>query len=72
MFWSPPPADAENPGDMEDALGEMPLREVEREICQLAAQINAATARWLTLAEEFDRRGGHEAFGFVSCASWLA
>lgn len=72
MFWSPPPAEAENPGDMEDALGEMPLREVEREICQLAAQINAATARWLTLAEEFDRRGGHEAFGFVSCASWLA
>lgn len=50
----------------------MPLPEVEREICELAAHINAATCHWLTLAAEFDRRGGHEEFGFVSCASWLA
>lgn len=50
----------------------MPLPEVEREICELAAHIAAATCRWLTLAAEFDRRSGHERFGFVSCASWLA
>ena len=41
----------------------MPLPEVEREICELAAHINAATCHWLTLAAEFDRRGGHEEFG---------
>lgn len=46
--------------------------DVERELCELAAHINAATCQWLTLAAEFDRRGAHEAFGFVSCASWLA
>jgi len=50
----------------------MPLDEVEREICELAAHIAAATCRWLSLAAEFDRRGGHEEFGFASCASWLA
>lgn len=49
-----------------------PIAEVEREICELAAHINAATARWLSLVGEFDRRNGHEAFGFVSCATWLA
>jgi hypothetical protein len=50
----------------------MPLPEVEREICELAAHIAAATCRWLTLAAEFDRRSGHEQSGFASCASWLA
>jgi len=46
--------------------------DLERELCVLAAQINVATCHWLLLAAEFDRRGAHEAFGFVSCASWLA
>ena len=59
-------------GSITEPLDDRPLREVEREICELAAHINAATCHWLTLAEEFDRRGGHEEFGFVSCASWLA
>jgi hypothetical protein len=49
-----------------------PLPEIEREICELAAHIAAATCRWLGLAAEFDERGGHERFGFASCASWLA
>lgn len=55
-----------------DRLEQFTLDEVELQLCQLGAKINAATARWLTLAGEFDRRGGHEAFGFVSCATWLA
>lgn len=50
----------------------MSLPDVEREICELAAHIAAATCRWLTLAAEFDRRGGHERSGFASCAMWLA
>lgn len=46
--------------------------QLESELVSLAAQINAATCRWLALAAEFDRRGAHEAFGFNSCATWLA
>lgn len=50
----------------------LPTPQVEAAICELAAHINAATARWLALIAEYDRRGAHEASGFVSCASWLA
>ncbi len=46
--------------------------QLEAELVDLAAQINAATCRWLELAAEFDRRKFHEAFGFASCATWLA
>jgi hypothetical protein len=31
---------------------------LEREICELGGHINAATARWLALVGEFDRREG--------------
>jgi hypothetical protein len=51
---------------------ELPLAELERRIAGLAADINAATCRWLSLVAEFDERAGHERHGFVSCASWLA
>ena len=54
------------------ATEERPLYELEREIGELAAHINAATCRWLGLVAEFDRRGGHERWGFASCSSWLA
>lgn len=54
------------------ALAELPLELVERRIGELAAQISAATCRWLELVAEFERRGGHEQLGFASCASWLA
>lgn len=46
--------------------------QLERELVGLAAQINAATCRWLALAAEYERRGAHETCGFASCASWLA
>lgn len=46
--------------------------ELERRICTLATDINAATCRWLELVAEFDRRAGHEQAGFLSCTAWLS
>ncbi len=45
--------------------------ELEDAITALAANLNAATARWLALIAELDRREawGHEAV--MSCAHWL-
>ena len=48
--------------------------ELERlgdEIAELAAHLDAATARLLDLIREFDTRGGW-GNGFASCAHWLA
>ena len=42
----------------QDHPRELPLELIEREIEQLAAQINAGNARWLELVAEFDRREG--------------
>lgn len=67
LMDSPPHHDGDESG-----LREVPTAQVEQEICELAAHINAATARWLTLVGEYDRRGAQEESGFVSCASWLA
>lgn len=61
--------DAESPTSI---VEELDLGELDRQICELAAHINAATCRWLGLVAEFDRRAGHERFGFASCSSWLA
>lgn len=58
----------DNPGT-EPALS---LDALERKIGELAAEISAATCRWLGLVAEFERRSGHERQGFVSCTSWLA
>jgi Domain of unknown function (DUF222)/HNH endonuclease len=49
-----------------------PIEWIEREIGELAAHIAAAMCRWLELVAEFDRRGGHEAWGFHSCGAWVA
>src|SRR5262245_64049789 len=48
--------------------------ELERlgdEIAELAAHLDAATARLLDLIREFDVRGGW-GNGFASCAHWLS
>ena len=50
----------------------LPLERLEREITELAGHINAATARWLGLVGEFDRREGWAEWGCKSCAHWLA
>jgi Domain of unknown function (DUF222)/HNH endonuclease len=45
---------------------------LEREICELGGHINAATARWLALVGEFDRREGWAEWGCRSCTHWLS
>ena len=50
------------------------IQEVERlgdQIAELAAHLDAATARLLDLIREFDARGGW-GNGFRSCADWLS
>ena len=49
-----------------------PLESLEREICELAADIAVATCRWLGLVAEFDDRGGWAEWGVTSCAHWLS
>lgn len=56
----------------EGELVEAPTEWIEREIGELAAHIAAATCRWLELVAEFDRRAGHEAWGFHSCGAWVS
>ncbi len=38
--------------------GELPLEELARRITSGAVRLAAATAAWLVLVAEFDRRGG--------------
>jgi hypothetical protein len=45
---------------------------LEREIAELGGHINAATARWLALVGEFDRREGWAEWGCRSCTHWLS
>jgi hypothetical protein len=50
----------------------LPLERLEAELCTLAAQVAAASCRFLVLVEEFDRREGWAGGGVRSCAHWLA
>jgi uncharacterized protein DUF222 len=52
--------------------GSLSVEELEREIGELAAHVNAATCRWLCLVAEFDRREGWAGWGAKSCAAWLS
>jgi hypothetical protein len=47
------------------------LAQLEDEITELAAHLNAATYRLLALIAEFDARGGWGGAGLKSCAHWL-
>jgi hypothetical protein len=47
------------------------IAQLEDEIAELSATIDAATARLLVAIAEFDRRQGWND-GFVSCADWLS
>lgn len=53
-------------------MAQLATGELESRICALAADINAATCRWLELVAEYDRRSGYEQAGFLSCTAWLA
>jgi hypothetical protein len=50
----------------------MPSEQLELEITELAAHVNAATCRWLGLVAEFDRREAWAEWGCKSCGAWLA
>ena len=51
---------------------ELPLRELEARIAELAGHLNAANHRWLHLIAEFDRRNGWSDGLTQSCAHWLS
>src|SRR5215218_7608875 len=55
-----------------DSLPPRPLPDLEREICELASQIHAATCSWLGLVAEFDAREGWGRWGARSCAHWVS
>lgn len=50
----------------------LPTERLEHEITTLAAQLAAATCRWLLLVAELDRREGWLTWGARSCAHWLS
>ena len=52
--------------------GSSPLPELAAAITSGAVRLAAATASWLRLVAEFDRRGGWHGIGILSCAHWLA
>ena len=62
----PAPSGPEPSGDNDE------LRKLGERIAELAARINSAEARMMTLIAEFDRRGGWKDGGYSSCAEWLA
>ena len=47
-----------------------PLDELAREITAGAVRLASATAAWLALVAEFDRREGWGGVGVQSCAHW--
>jgi hypothetical protein len=51
---------------------ELSLDELARRITSGAVRLAAATAAWLALIAEFDRREGWGGYGIRSCAHWLA
>jgi Domain of unknown function (DUF222)/HNH endonuclease len=55
-----------------DELETLPSERLEREIAELGGHINAATARWLALVGEFDRREAWAEWGCRSCTHWLS
>jgi hypothetical protein len=55
-----------------DELAALSTEGLEREIAELGGHINAATARWLALVGEFDRREGWADWGCRSCTHWLS
>lgn len=52
--------------------GAASLADVAARLCSGAVAISAATASWLQLVAEFDRREGWAVPGVTSCAQWLS
>jgi hypothetical protein len=55
-----------------EKLGALSTEGLERQIAELGGHINAATARWLGLVGEFDRREAWAEWGCRSCTHWLS
>ncbi len=53
------------------SLSSLSQQELEDQVSELAAHINAATYRWLLLIAEFDNRSLWQPQGFKSLAEWL-
>ncbi len=66
------PAASLEPIPFHDPRSEGRLADLEREICELAAHLAAATCRWLLLVAEFDEQLGWAEWGVHSCAQWLS
>jgi 5-methylcytosine-specific restriction endonuclease McrA len=54
------------------ALAALPDERLEAELCQLAADLAAGTARWFRLIAEYDRRQVWQSWECRSMAAWLA
>ena len=68
---SGPESSGPAPAASESSENEDELFQLGERIAELAARINAAESRMMTLIADFDRRGGWRD-GFGSCAEWLA
>lgn len=67
------PADGPVEGPTQTAgPGALPLPQLAARLCAGAVAISAATAAWLLLVAEFDRRRGWAVPGVSSCAHWLS
>lgn len=53
-------------------MAALSLSDLAREITGGAVRLAAATAAWLRLVAEFDRRDGWQGVGILSCAQWLS
>jgi len=56
----------------DEELTAVPSEKLEQQITELGGHINAATARWLALVREFDRREAWAEWGCRSCTHWLS
>ena len=72
----PEPSDSESsgpaPSGHQRSKDDDELHKLGERIAELAARINAAEARMMSLIADFDRRGGWRDGGYASCAEWLA
>lgn len=55
-----------------DPIKALPTERLEAGITELAAHIHAATARWLVMVAEFDRRQAWADWDCKSCAHWIS
>jgi hypothetical protein len=59
-------------GPAEFGAYQLTTERLEADVCTLAAQISAATCRWLALVAELDRREAYKEWGCASMAQWLS